>query len=71
MKSTNLSNLEKIHGLRQDNIQDGSENTPGWGAKGTGAPPLISTSLDTRRALRLPRAAAKAHLEFQTIKKII
>lgn len=41
----------------------GNENTPGWGARGIGAPPLISTSLVTRLARRRPSETAKAHLK--------
>lgn len=46
----------------QESIQTGRENTPGCGASGIGAPPLISTIFVTRRARRRPNAAANAHL---------
>ena len=58
-----LSKLEKIQGLIHERQHNGSENTPGWGAKGIGAPPLIKTSFDTRLALRRPSTAANAHLK--------
>ena len=44
-------------------MQIGKRNTPGCGARGIGAPPLISTNFVTLRALCLPNAAANAHLK--------
>ena len=56
---THLLNILAIAGLIHDKTGEGSENTPRCGAKATGAPPLISTSLSILLERILARYAAK------------
>ena len=60
--STYLWKVQLRQGLQQASMQVGREKTPGCGARGVGAPPLMSTSLDMRRERRLASTTAKEHL---------
>jgi hypothetical protein len=48
----------------------GNLKIPGWGATGVGAPPLMKTSLWTRRDLTRPSTAANEHLKGKKKKNI-